>query len=106
MREEKRFFECFFVTRNMHYILTAYLIVFMINCTKELTNAVILPSVKNITRNSHFMIYNRIPKCGSTTALTIMRRLAWKNGFEWVGKYEISEIIERNVKETLKKLRL
>ena len=71
-------------------ILRAVLILFMISSPKDLTNAIILSSAKNRTKDSNFLIYNRIPKCGSTTANGIMRKLSKSNGFRWVGKQIIS----------------
>ena len=37
------------------------------------TNEVIEPSGRNVTKDSKFLIYNRVPKCGSTTLDDIIR---------------------------------
>ena len=41
----------------------------------------IQPSSVNRTRKSHILVYNRVPKCASTTMQNILRRLSRKNKF-------------------------
>ena len=38
-------------------------------------NEVITPSGRNVTKDSKFLIYNRVPKCGSTTLDDIIRNV-------------------------------
>ena len=44
----------------------------------------ILPSNRNHTSNSHILIYNRVPKCASTTMLALIKLLAARNSFKFV----------------------
>ena len=44
----------------------------------------ILPSNRNHTSNSHILIYNRVPKCASTTMLALIKLLSARNSFKFV----------------------
>ncbi|XP_066941047.1 uronyl 2-sulfotransferase-like [Macrobrachium rosenbergii] len=49
---------------------------------KENLNTQVIPSARNVTpENTRLVIYNRVPKCGSTTVNTIINRLHLKNKF-------------------------
>ncbi|XP_064113613.1 uronyl 2-sulfotransferase-like [Macrobrachium nipponense] len=49
---------------------------------KENLNIQVIPSARNVTpENTRLVIYNRVPKCGSTTVNTIIKRLQLKNKF-------------------------
>ena len=41
----------------------------------------IVPSSENRSLKSHILVYNRVPKCASTTMQNILRHLSWKNKF-------------------------
>ena len=38
-------------------------------------------SGENRTKESNILIYNRVPKCGSTTMTAILKKLSFKNKF-------------------------
>ena len=44
----------------------------------------IMASSKNYTSMSHIVVYNRVPKCASTTMLALIKLLAARNGFKFV----------------------
>jgi hypothetical protein len=47
----------------------------------SITDNQILPTVSNRSTPLNLLIYNRVPKCGSTTVLHIIHQCEWKNHF-------------------------
>ena len=44
----------------------------------------IQPSASNRTQETHILLYNRVPKCASTSMISILRQLARRNNFRFV----------------------
>ena len=51
------------------------------------TEIVITPSGMNNTKNSKYLVYNRVPKCGSSTMITLIKHLTTKNLFNFKVAY-------------------
>ena len=53
----------------------------------------IFPSAKNRSKPSDCLIYNRVPKCGSTTAMKVMRRLSRSLQYKWIDSKVTSHFV-------------
>ena len=51
------------------------------------TEIVITPSGRNNTKNSKYLVYNRVPKCGSSTMIALIKHLTLKNQFDFKVAY-------------------
>ena len=59
------------------------------NFDNDLTvKSVIKPTSENRTFNSNILIYNRVPKCGSTTMKQLLVKMSHRNNF----KYQHSQL--------------
>lgn len=60
---------------------------------KQLADLKLIENKPNNTYNKNFIFHNKLPKCGSTTLLAIVRILSEKNGFTLLSNNDNNEIL-------------